>query len=137
MWVEGFSAVVIANKIGKTRNAVIGKLSRLGIKKSELNITSRAKGQKKSVLPQKTKKKPDVHPPEIERVEQKLTLLYLTEKTCRWPIGDPATRNFWFCGKPVQAGKRYCTQHGDLALQPNSAKKERNTFTMTNLKTRR
>jgi GcrA cell cycle regulator len=29
----------------------------------------------------------------------------LTERTCKWPVGDPATEDFWFCGLPVQQGK--------------------------------
>ena len=36
----------------------------------------------------------------IEKNAKKLSLLELTEKTCKWPIGDPATSEFWFCGHP-------------------------------------
>ena len=42
---------------------------------------------------------------EIEKKAKKLTLMELTERTCKWPIGDPATEDFWFCGLPVQAGQ--------------------------------
>ena len=42
---------------------------------------------------------------EVEKTARKLTLMELTEKTCKWPVGDPATDNFWFCGLAVQQGK--------------------------------
>jgi GcrA cell cycle regulator len=44
----------------------------------------------------------------------------LTERTCKWPIGDPATDDFWFCGLPVQQGKPYCEAHVGVAFQPMS-----------------
>jgi len=36
---------------------------------------------------------------------------------CCWPIGDPGTRDFRFCGAPAKPGKPYCQQHCDLAYQ--------------------
>ena len=42
---------------------------------------------------------------EVEKSSKRLTLMELTERTCNWPIGDPARENFWFCGLPVQSGK--------------------------------
>jgi GcrA cell cycle regulator len=49
----------------------------------------------------------------------------LTERTCKWPIGDPATEEFWFCGLPSQAGKPYCEAHVGVAFQPMSARRDR------------
>ena len=62
---------------------------------------------------------------EVEKTARKLTLMELTEKTCKWPVGDPATDNFWFCGLPVQQGKPYCEAHVGVAFQPMSARRDR------------
>ena len=62
---------------------------------------------------------------EVEKVARRLTLMELTEKTCKWPVGDPATPNFWFCGLPVQTGKPYCEAHVGVAFQPMSARRDR------------
>ena len=37
--------------------------------------------------------------------------MILTERTCKWPIGDPATDAFWFCGHEAEPGKPYCKTH--------------------------
>jgi GcrA cell cycle regulator len=62
---------------------------------------------------------------EIEKRARKLTLMELTERTCKWPIGDPATEHFWFCGLPSVAGKPYCEAHVGVAFQPMSARRDR------------
>lgn len=62
---------------------------------------------------------------EVERKARKLKLMELTERTCKWPIGDPATEHFWFCGLPVQPGKPYCEAHVGVAFQPMSARRDR------------
>lgn len=61
----------------------------------------------------------------LEKRARKLTLLQLTERTCKWPIGDPATEDFWFCGHPTQPGKPYCETHVSVALQPMSSRRDR------------
>lgn len=62
---------------------------------------------------------------EVERKARKLKLMELTERTCKWPIGDPATDQFWFCGLPCQPGKPYCEAHVGVAFQPMSARRDR------------
>ena len=62
---------------------------------------------------------------EVEKRAKKLTLMELTERTCKWPIGDPATDDFWFCGLPSVAGKPYCEAHVGVAFQPMSARRDR------------
>ena len=62
---------------------------------------------------------------EVERRAKKLKLMELTERTCKWPIGDPATEDFWFCGLPSVAGKPYCEAHVSVAFQPMSARRDR------------
>jgi GcrA cell cycle regulator len=62
---------------------------------------------------------------EVEKFAKKLTLMELTERTCKWPIGDPATPDFWFCGLPSVPGKPYCEAHVGVAFQPMSARRDR------------
>ncbi|MBN2759988.1 MAG: GcrA cell cycle regulator [Rhodobacteraceae bacterium] len=62
---------------------------------------------------------------EVEKTAMKLSLLELTERTCKWPIGDPATPDFWFCGLPVKPGKPYCEAHVAVAFQPMSTRRDR------------
>ena len=62
---------------------------------------------------------------EIEKKARRLTLMELTERTCKWPVGDPATEDFWFCGLPTQAGKPYCEAHVGVAFQPMSSRRDR------------
>ena len=62
---------------------------------------------------------------EVEKRARKLSLMELTERTCKWPIGDPATDKFWFCGLPSVAGKPYCEAHVGVAFQPMSSRRDR------------
>jgi GcrA cell cycle regulator len=48
-------------------------------------------------------------------VEQRLTLLELSEHTCKWPIGDPLTPDFYFCGQHSDEGRPYCEFHSRRA----------------------
>ncbi|MCY4184351.1 MAG: hypothetical protein OXC82_14345 [Rhodobacteraceae bacterium] len=131
MWKEGKTATEISNKISKSRNAVIGKLNRLGVKKPNSDAANEASSNKdeNKATDDKVDERlngrstGDLRGAQLE--DQRLSLLYLNEKTCRWPIGDPSTKNFWFCGKPTLLNKRYCAQHSELAFQPNPVKKEK------------
>ncbi|WP_114966592.1 GcrA family cell cycle regulator [Alkalilacustris brevis] len=62
---------------------------------------------------------------ETEKRALRLSLMELTERTCKWPVGDPATDDFWFCGLPSQPGKPYCEAHVSLAFQPMSTRRDR------------
>ena len=173
MWGEGQSASQIAKELGGvTRNAVIGKVHRLGLSNRTTTNTA-AKADAKPKAAPKAPAKPKVEmrtepaikpvdpnlpksnlpsrkmiipagqplPPqpsaneispealakvnEIEKKAKKLTLMELTERTCKWPVGDPATEDFWFCGLTVQQGKPYCEAHVGVAFQPMSARRDR------------
>jgi GcrA cell cycle regulator len=62
---------------------------------------------------------------EVEKTAKRLTLMELTEKTCKWPVGDPATDDFWFCGLGTATGKPYCEAHVGVAFQPMSSRRDR------------
>lgn len=100
LWDQGLSASKIAEQLGDvTRNAVIGKAHRLGLAK---------------------------RPSPIKRCGA--TILDLTERMCRWPIGHPGDKNFHFCGAKTQVGVTYCAKHSAMAYQ-SSKKDARRTGT--------
>ena len=171
MWGEGQSASQIAKELGGvTRNAVIGKVHRLGLSnratggakadakpKAAPKAEPKAKAAPKPAAPaapaaaepapkplparrqiipagQPLPPQPsanEISPEalakvsEVEKKAKKLTLMELTERTCKWPVGDPATEDFWFCGLPVQSGKPYCEAHVGVAFQPMSSRRDR------------
>ena len=177
LWVEGQSASQIAKELGGvTRNAVIGKVHRLGLSnratsssssksdtesktsvksmsgtKRVSNKTSASKvtsanspseprsnvtSLRRQIIPAGQPLPPqpsanEISPEalarvgEIEKKAKKISLLELTERTCKWPVGDPATEEFWFCGLPSQAGKPYCEAHVGVAFQPMSQRRDR------------
>ena len=128
LWTEGLSASQIARTMGDvTRNAVIGKVHRLGL--SGRATTSRSDRPRRATIP-KPKPKPVVAEPETI-AEATLsngefaTVLTLNSVMCRWPIGDPGTDNFHFCGNGTEAGEPYCSAHAQLAYQPSNRGRER------------
>ena len=195
MWAEGQSASQIAKELGGvTRNAVIGKVHRLGLSNrvgggaaeeeavTEASVAKPAEAPKpapepvmaaqpapkaapeprpapaaerpapaaapaagsnvtplplrKAIVPAGQPLPPqpslnEISPEtlasarEVEKRARRLTLMELTERTCKWPIGDPATDDFWFCGLPSHPGKPYCEAHVGVAFQPMSARRDR------------
>ncbi len=55
--------------------------------------------------------------------DQRLSLLELNEQTCKWPIGDPLTPDFYFCGQHSEEGKPYCDFHSRRAYHQIEKKK--------------
>jgi GcrA cell cycle regulator len=53
---------------------------------------------------------------------ERTNLLMLSEKTCRWPIGEPGTEDFFFCGMSPRESTPYCEYHARLAYQPLHAR---------------
>lgn len=113
-WDDGLSASQIAEKLGEgvTRNAVIGKAHRLGLKSRPSPVKSE---------PAQPKAKPKASP----KANSKVTLLDLTERICKWPIGHPTDPDFHFCGKPSKPGFPYCDEHCEVAYQAQAPRRER------------
>jgi GcrA cell cycle regulator len=57
----------------------------------------------------------------------RITILHLSDKTCKWPIGDPGTEEFCFCGHNPRDGSPYCEYHARLAYQPLQDRRHRRT----------
>lgn len=56
-------------------------------------------------------------------VSQRVTIMDLRESMCRWPLGDPTTPEFRFCGARSITGLPYCTHHAEIAYQPAAERK--------------
>ncbi|MCA3559542.1 MAG: GcrA cell cycle regulator [Aestuariivirga sp.] len=55
----------------------------------------------------------------------RVTILHLSDKTCKWPIGDPGSEDFCFCGHGPREGSPYCEYHARLAYQPIQDRRNR------------
>jgi len=51
-----------------------------------------------------------------------ITTMTLTDDTCKWPIGDPATSDFHYCGRLPQSGRPYCDKHYSMSRQSTKGK---------------
>ena len=141
LWEAGLSASQIAAELGNvTRNAVIGKVHRLGLSGRAKSPSSAAPRQRKArpAAPQMMRVARPVsrgntalaHAFEVELepdpvafdnvvpMSQRLSLLELNEATCHWPVGDPASPEFFFCGGKALAGLPYCAHLSRVAYQP-------------------
>lgn len=60
---------------------------------------------------------------EIVPISRNLTLIQLSERTCKWPLGDPLSPDFRFCGNHSGEASPYCKYHARLAFQPVSERR--------------
>ena len=141
------SASQIAAELGNvTRNAVIGKVHRLGLSGRAKSPSSAAPRQRKARPAQQMMRvsRPVsrgntalAHAFEVEMepdpiafdnvvpMSQRLSLLELNEATCHWPVGDPSSPEFFFCGGKALAGLPYCAHHSRVAYQPAADRRRR------------
>jgi GcrA cell cycle regulator len=152
LWADGLSASQIAKQLGGvTRNAVIGKVHRLGLsgRAAPSRPTRRIATPKlaprprtaTSSSPASAKAKPsNGSEPAVVRasapapvpVEPHVlpsgdyaTVLTLREGMCKWPVGDPADASFRFCGHKTTPGQAYCEAHSQMAYQPQAKRKRK------------
>jgi GcrA cell cycle regulator len=53
-----------------------------------------------------------------------LSIVELDASTCRWPVGDPRTSSFGYCGHPAKVGSSYCEGHHAIAYRPAESEEE-------------
>jgi GcrA cell cycle regulator len=149
-WADGKSASQIAALLGHglTRNAVIGKVHRLGLAgRAKSPGSSAPRPRQPSTAPMHRVAAPrasmlgsmprvvrgatalalapetmlDAQPQILESVvlpmSLRVTIVDLKEAMCRWPLGDPTSPDFRYCGATASSGP-YCAHHGALAYQP-------------------
>lgn len=179
---KGLSTSEIGKRLGMSKNAIVGKLNRLGwnakaggatteAKPKEIKKTSVAtretvkktttakktpvakvvtpkktaakKAQVKKETPKKATVKPVAKKEDTKKTEKKtaaanaktlamhqrivqhaLEMANLKPNQCRWPIGDPDSEHFHFCGETVFVGKPYCYEHCKQAYQFTPPKKK-------------
>ncbi|MDE2356979.1 MAG: GcrA cell cycle regulator, partial [Alphaproteobacteria bacterium] len=63
-------------------------------------------------------------PPERIETHGAATVLTLGRHMCKWPIGDPSSTEFTFCGRRAADERPYCVEHARLAYQPQQTKKK-------------
>lgn len=152
LWTEGLSASQIASELGQvTRNAVIGKVHRLGLAgRAKVSTSSVARPVRKAVpvhrvgvsagsgaivrpamrgnAALKVMAQPQDEPyamvQELDEdvvipMSQRVTIMELREGMCKWPMGDPSSTEFRYCGAQGDgSGGPYCAYHARAAYQP-------------------
>ncbi len=140
LWNEGLATGEIGRRLGFTKNAVIGKAHRLGLAKRQSPIqrdgaaggtskkpareapAARKSPPAKSSAPADAAPKQPPAPARPKRPAQTevVTLDRLSHGMCCWPIGEPGTPEFRFCGEEALPGKPYCAFHCEVAYVRSS-----------------
>jgi len=146
----GLSCSQIAREIGVTRNAVIGKMNRLGLSRPK-DVIGRQLERRRAARAARPKTRrtwgpkhpslnifaehetliaaftgPQLHAEDIPIYNGRgCTLLELGEGKCRWPISNPGTEDFCFCGNEPVKGLPYCVGHARIAYRPTGIRSTR------------
>jgi GcrA cell cycle regulator len=125
-WTAGISAGVIATTLQRTRNAVLGKLDRLQLRRSSYPVRAKKRRKKITFIRARSQmtfgsdievvhyyEQTNTRP----RTSNSKTLIELENHHCRFPHGDPHQPDFFFCGEPsadLAAGRPYCIKHSRM-----------------------
>lgn len=143
LWQDGLSASQIAKQLGGvTRNAVIGKVHRLGLSgratpSKPARTVFKAPRPARPVTAAPSAPRRIAEPPALAAAQPSpvryvdeapgtATVLTLGAHMCKWPIGDPASDDFTFCGRRA-SDSPYCVEHQRVAYQPAQSGKKRAT----------
>jgi len=145
LWLDGLSASQIAKQLGGvTRNAVIGKVHRLGLSgraapsqparpvfkapRPARPISTTPSAPRRLAEPSATAPAASPAPAPVPalRIEEpgSATVLTLGAHMCKWPIGDPSSDEFTFCGRRASESP-YCVEHARVAYQPAQTGKKK------------
>tara|TARA_Y100000590_G_scaffold449092_1_gene586693 strand:- start:16 stop:513 length:498 start_codon:yes stop_codon:yes gene_type:complete len=133
LWKKGHTASQIASMLGDTtRNAVIGKAHRLNLEARAVAKKTASKTKAENIIPNNNKGEKLSRKARFRSLlldknfepENPKTLEELTDENCKWPIGHPYEKNFYFCGRKPMEKFPYCKLHVLYAFQPKNAKEE-------------
>ena len=134
----GLTCSQIAAEIGVTRNAVIGKIHRLGLSPGRPpagpgrapapRLRQARPATQRELLRLIQADAPNVDDPTnsglaIVDSPQRCSLLELAQSKCRWPISDRGAADFDFCGNEAIKGFSYCAGHARMAYRPASRRR--------------
>ncbi len=137
LWLEGMSASQVARQLGGvSRSAVIGKVHRLGI--TVRDIPSRPRNTVRTAVRAQPRARVvrDVVAPvrsairliEVAEMAPTANILGLEIHSCRWPIGNPDSHDFGFCGREKTARGSYCDDHARGAFRKLASPSELKTW---------
>ena len=128
--IAGLSCSQIAAEIGVSRNAVIGKIHRLGIGPGRPAASPARACPPRVRRPRHSQPRflklfsaapclADATDPALAPIDttQRCTLIAVAQGKCRWPIGDPCDPDFLFCGNEAVTGISYCVGHARMAYR--------------------
>lgn len=129
LWADGLTCSQIAAELGGiSRNAVIGKVHRLKLPGRRKRVAARhvkpatvlkpvalAPRRSLRVGPSLRLRLDDQTPIEVLADPVGITIMELTVSTCRWPLGDPRSPSFRYCGCQTREGSPYCPAHHRLS----------------------
>lgn len=136
LWAEGLSASQIANRLGGvTRNAVIGRVHRIGLPGRAKSTRPKSRKRKRHHSPpsqpmpvpsgQSTAGAPSKKSYTTWRRNEAVTLIELKPHHCRWPVGEMTGERQKFCGQQSEAGAPYCGHHDSIAYESASTRQKR------------